>query len=186
MAAERCSCVESLGCKPSLKRLTEVVRSVNNNFFLSDSSKSALQFRAVQFSHSVVSDYVRPHGPQHARPPCLITNPWSLLKLMTIESVMPSNHLILCRPLLFLPSIFPSITVFSNESTLRIRWPKCGRFNFMIRPSKEHPGLISLGWTGWISLQSKGLSGVFSNTTVQKHQFSGTQLSSQSNSHIHT
>ena len=115
-----------------------------------------------------------------------VTNTQSLLKLMSIESVMPSNHLILCRPLLLLPSIFPSIRVFSNESALRIRWPKYWNFSFNISPSNEHPGLIPLGWTGWISLKSKGLSRVFSNTTVQKHQFFSTQLSSQSNSHIHT
>ena len=99
-------------------------------------------------------------------------------QLMSIESVMPSNHLILCRPLLLLPSIFPSIRVFSNESALCIRCPKYYSFSFSISPSNEHPGLIlQPGWTGWISLQSKGLSRVFSNTTVQKHQFFGTQLS---------
>ena len=79
-----------------------------------------------------------------------------------------------------------SIRVFSNESILRFRWPKYWGFSFSISPSNEYSGLISLGWTGWISLQSKGLSRVFSNTTVQKHQFFGAQLSSQSNSHIHT
>ena len=115
-----------------------------------------------------------------------ITNSQSLPKLMSIESVMPSNHLILYRPFLLLPSIFPSIRVFSNESALHIKWPKYWSFSFSISPSNEHPGLIPSGWTGWISLQSKGLSRVFSNTTVQKHQFFSTQLSSQSNSHIHT
>ena len=102
---------------------------------------------------------------------------------MSIESVMPSSHLILCRPLLLLPPIPPSISVFSNESTLHMRWPKYWSFSFSISPSDEHPGLISSGWTGWISLQSKGLSRVFSNTIDQKHQFFGAQLSSQSNSH---
>ena len=97
----------------------------------------------------------------------------------------PSNHLILCHPLLLLPPIFPNIRVFSSESVLRIRWPKYWRFSFNISPSNEHSGLISLGWTGWISLQSKGLSRVFSNTTVQKHQFFGAQPSLWSNSHIH-
>ena len=115
-----------------------------------------------------------------------ITNSWSLVRLMSIESVMPSSHLILCRPLLLLPPIPPSIRIFSNESTLHMRWPKYWSFSFSIIPSKEHPGLISFRWTGWISLQSKGLSRVFSNTTVQKHQFFGAQPSSQSNSHIHT
>ena len=115
-----------------------------------------------------------------------ISNSWSLLKLVSIESVMPSNHLILCHPLLLLPSILPSIRVFSNESALHIRWPKNWSFSFNISPSNEHPGLISLGWTGWISLQSKGLSRAFSNTAVQKHQFIGIQPSLWSNSHIHT
>ena len=115
-----------------------------------------------------------------------ITISRSSLKLTSTESVMPSSHLILCHPLLLLPLIPPSIRVFSNESTLRTRWPKYWSFSFSISPSKEHPGLISWEWTGWISLQSKGLSRVFSNTTVQKHQFFSTQPSSQSNSHIHT
>ena len=115
-----------------------------------------------------------------------ITNSRSLLKPMSIESVMPSNHLFLCRPLLLLPPIPPSLRDFSNYSTLLVRWTKYWSFSFSISPSNEHPGLISFRWTGWISLQSKGLSRVFSNTTVQKHQFLGTQLSSQSSSHIHT
>ena len=115
-----------------------------------------------------------------------ITNSQSSLRLTSIESVMPSSHHILCRPLLFLPPIPPSIRVFSNESTLLMRWPKYWSFSFSISPSNEHADWSPLGWTGWISLQSKGLSGVFSNTTVQKHQFFSIQLSSQSNSHIHT
>ena len=115
-----------------------------------------------------------------------ITNSWSSLKLMSIESLMPSSHLILCHPLLLLPPIPPSIRVFSSESTLRMRWPKNWSFIFSISPSKEHPGLSPLERTGWISLQSKGLSRVFSNTTVPNHPFFGAQLSSQSNSHIHT
>ena len=103
-----------------------------------------------------------------------ITNSQSLPKPISIESVMPSNLLILCHPLLLLPSIFPSIRVFSNESALRIRWPKYCSFSFNISPSNEHPGLISfrMDW-----LQSKGLSTAFSNTIVQKHQFFGTPLS---------
>ena len=112
-----------------------------------------------------------------------VTNSWSLLKLffLSIESVMPSNHLILCCPLL-LPSVFPSIRLFSSESVFHIRWPKFWSFGFSISPSNEYSGLISFR----ISLQSKGLSRVSSNTTVQKHQFFGAQLSSQSNFHIHT
>ena len=114
-----------------------------------------------------------------------ISNSLSLLKLRSIKSVMPSNHLILCHPLLLLPSILPSIRVFSKESVLHIRWPNYWSFSFNISPSNEYSGLISLGWTGWISLQSKGLSRVFC-TTVQKHQFFGTQLSLWSNFHVHT
>ena len=87
---------------------------------------------------------------------------------MTIESVMPSNHLILCFSLLLLPSIFPSMRVFSNQSVLRIRWPKYWSFSFSVSPSSEYSGLISFRIDWWISLQSRELSGVFSDTTVQK------------------
>ena len=103
----------------------------------------------------------------------------SLLKLMSIVSMMPSNHLILCHPLLW-SSIFPVIRVFSNESVLCIRWPKYWSFSFSISSSHEYSGLISLRMTGLISLQSKGLS----NTTVQKHQFFSAQPF-WSSSHIH-
>ena len=120
------------------------------------------------------------------QPSLPITKSQSSLRLTSIESVMPSSHLILCCPLLLLPLIPPSIRVFSNESTLRMRWPKYWSFSFNIIPSKEIPGWSPSEWTGWISLQSKGLSRVFSSTTVQKHQFFGTQPSSQSNSRIHT
>ena len=113
-----------------------------------------------------------------------VTNSRSLLKLMSIESVMPSNHLTLHHPLLLPPSTFPSNRVFSNESALHIRWPKYWSFSFSLSACNEY--WFPLGWTGWISLQSKGLSRVFSNTTVQKHQFFCTQLSLWSNSHIHT
>ena len=98
-----------------------------------------------------------------------------LLKLTSIESVMPSNHLILCCPLLLLPSTFPSIRVISSESAPCIRWPKC--WSFSISPSNEYSELISLGLIGLIPLLSKGLSRGFSNTTIQKHQFCGTQPS---------
>ena len=109
-----------------------------------------------------------------------------LAQTMSIKSVMPSNHLILCRPLSLLPSIFPSISVFSNESVLHFRWPKYWSFSFSISPSVNIQDWFPLGWTGLISLQSKGLSRVFSNTTVQKHQFLGAQPSLGFNSHIHT
>ena len=101
-----------------------------------------LKSYSVQFSLSVVSDSLKPHEPQHARTPCPSPT-LSPPKPMSIELVMPSNHLILCHPLLLLPSMFPSIRVFSNESTLRIRWPKYWSFSFNISPSNEHPGLIS-------------------------------------------
>ena len=115
-----------------------------------------------------------------------ITNSQGSPRLTSIESVMPSSHLILCRPLLLLPPIPPSIRVFSNQSTLRMKWPKYWSFSFSIIPSKEIPGLISFRMD-WLDLLAvKGLSSVFSNTTVQKHQFFGAQPSSQSNSHIHT
>ena len=100
-----------------------------------------------------------------------ITNSWSLFKPMSIESVMPFKHPILYHPLLLLPSVFPSIKVFSNESGLCIRWPKYWSFSFNISLPMNIQDWSLLGWTGWISLQSKGLSRVFCNTTVQKHQF---------------
>ena len=116
-----------------------------------------------------------------------ITSSRHLLKLMSIESVMPSNHLILCRPLLLPPSIFPSIRVFSNGSGLPIWGPQYWNFSFSISPSSVNPlGLISfrMDWLDLLAVQ--GLSRVFFNTTVQKHQFFSTQLSSQSNSQIYT
>ena len=107
-----------------------------------------------------------------------ITNSQSLLKPMSIESVMPSSHLILCRPLLLLPRVLPSIRVFSSESALRMRWPKYWSFSFNISPSNEHPGLISfrMDWLNLLVVQ--GTLKSLSNTTVQKHQFFGAQLSS--------
>ena len=99
----------------------------------------------------------------------------SLLKLLSIESVMPSNHLIFCRPLLLLPSIFPSIRVFSNQLALHIRWPKYWSFSFNISPSNAYSGLISFRIDWFDLLTVKELSKVFSNTPVHKHQFFGTQ-----------
>ena len=140
-----------------------------------------------QFSHSVVSDSLRPHESQHARPPCPSTTPgvhsdsrplsqWCHRAISS--SVIPFSS---CPQ-----SLLASGRVFSNESALRIRWPKYWSFNFNISLPMNTQDWSTLGWTGWISLQSKGLSRVFSNTTVQKHQFFGAQLSSHSNSHIHT
>ena len=108
-------------------------------------------FSSVQFSRSVVSDSLQPHKLQHARPPCPSPTPGVHSKLMSIESVMPSSHLILCRPLLLLPPIPPRIRVFPNESTLHIRCPKYWSFSFSIIPSKEHPGLISFRMN-WLDL----------------------------------
>ena len=110
----------------------------------------------------------------------------SLFKFISIETVMLSYHLIFCCPFILWPSIFPSIRVFSNELTLCIRWPKNWTFSCSISPSNEYSGLISFRMHCWISLQSKGLSRVSSNTTVQKNQFFLTQISLWSNSHICT
>ena len=106
-----------------------------------------------------------------------ITISWSSLKLTSIESVMPSSHLILCRPLFLLLPIPLSIRVFSNESILRMRWSKYWRFSLASFLPKNTQGWSPLEWTGWISLQFKGLSRVFSNTTVQKYQFFSAKLS---------
>ena len=109
---------------------------------------------SVQFSHSVVSDSATPWTTAH-QASLSITNSQSSPKFMSIESVMPSSHLILCRPLLLLPSIFPSIRVFSNESALRIRWPKYWSFSFNISPFNEHSGLISfrMDWLDLLAVQ---------------------------------
>ena len=139
-------------------------------FFTFPNTQILCLFSSVQFSHS---------DPWTAA--CQvsqsITNSLSLPKLMSIESVMPPNYLILCHPLLLPPSMFASIKVFSNESILHIRWPNIG---FSVSASVLPMNIqywFHLGLTGWISLQSKGLSRVFSNTTVRKHQFFGAQLS---------
>ena len=132
----------------------------------------------VHFSHSVVSDSVTPWTAT-CQASLSITNFQSLLKFISIKPVMPSNHLVLCHPLL-LPSIFPSIRVFSNESALCIGWPEY--WSFSISPSNEYSGLISFRIDWFDLFLSKGLSRVFSNTTVQKHQFLGSQASLWSNS----
>ena len=139
---------------------------------------SYFQFSSVQ-SLSCVLLFATPWTPAH-QASLSITNSWSLFRFMSIESVMPSNQLILCHPLLLLSSIFPSIRVFSNESALRIRWPKYWSFSFNISPSNDHPGLISfrMDWLDLLVVQGT-LSRVFSNTTVQKHQFFSTQVALQ-------
>ena len=127
-----------------------------------------LQFSSLWFSQSVLSAL---------QASLSITNSWSSLKLMSIESVMPSNHLILCRPLLLLPSIFPSIRVFSSESILHIRWPKYWSFSLSIGPSNEYSGLISfrMDWLDLLAVQGtlKSLLQYHSS----KDQFFDTQLS---------
>ena len=136
---------------------------------------SSVQFSSVQ-SLSRVRPFVTPWTA--ARQASLsITNSQSSLKLMSTESVMPSNHLILCHPLLLPPSIFPSIRVFSNESVLVSGGQSIGvSASTSVLPMNTQDW-FPLGWTGWTSLQSKGLSRVFSNTTVQKHQFFSNQFS---------
>ena len=136
-------------------------------------------------SLSRVQHFVTPWTAAH-QASMSITNSQSLPKLMSIESVMPSNHLILCFPLLLLPSIFPSIRVFSKESVLRIRWPKYWNFSFSISPSNEHSGLISfrIDWFDLLAVQGalkSLLQQHSSRASILRHQ-----LSSQSNSHIHT
>ena len=116
-------------------------------------SFSSVQFSSVQ-SLSRVQLFTTPWTPVHQASLC-ITNSWSSPKLMSIELVMPSNHLILCFPLLLLPSIFPSIRIFSNELALRIRWPKYWSFSFKVSPSNEHSGLISfrMDWLDLLAVQ---------------------------------
>ena len=115
-----------------------------------------------------------------------ITNSWSLTKLMSIELVMPSNHIILCGLLLLLPSIFPSIRVFSKESALHIRWQKYWNFSFSISPFNEYSGLISFRIDQLDLLAVQGTLKSLLQHHSSKHQFFSSQLSSQSNSHIHT
>ena len=143
-----------------------------NNSIMHDNKKS----QNLLFSHSNL--WIFTTSQTAARQASLFfTISWILLKLMSIESVMPPNNLILCNPLLFLLSIFPSIRVFSNESALCIRWPKYWSFSFSISPSNEYSRLISfrIDWFGLFSVQGT-LQRAFSNTTIQKHLFSGVQL----------
>ena len=112
---------------------------------------------SVQFSGSIMSESLQPHGRAACQVSLSITNSQSLLKLMSIKSVMPSNHVILCHPLLLLPSIFPSIRVFSNESVLHLRWPEHGSFNFCISPFSEYSELISFR-IDWFDLKTIALT----------------------------
>ena len=151
-------------------------------FRLPCSSGPIYDLSSVQFSCSVMSDSLRPHGRQHARPLCPSPTP---PKLMSIESVMPSNHLILCHPLLLLPSIFPSIRAFSNESALCIRGPKYWSFSFNTSPSNEHSGLISfrMDWLDLLAVQGT-LKSLLQHHSSKPSIFQRSAL--WSNSHIHT
>ena len=137
---------------------------------------------SVQLNRSVVSDSATPSIAAH-QASLPINNSQSPAKPMPTELVMPSNHLILCGPLLLLPSIFPSIGVFSNEAALRTRWPKYWSFSFSISPANEHPGLISfrMDWLDLLAVQ-----GTLKSLLQSKASIFGAQLSSQSNSHMHT
>ena len=141
---------------------------------------------SVQFSRSVIPDSLQPPWTAAGQAFLSITNSRSPPKPMSIELVMPSRYLILCRLLLLLPSIFPSIRVFSNESALCIRWSKNWSFSFNNSPSNEHPGLISfrIDWLHLLTIQGTLKSLLQHHSS--KHQFFSAQLYSQSNSHIHT
>ena len=131
---------------------------------------------SVQFSHSAMSNSATPWTAAH-QASLSITSSQSMFKLMCIESVMSSNHFILCHPFLLPPSIFPSITVFSNKSVLHTRWPKYWSFNFSISPSKDYSELISfrIDWLALLAVQ--GTLKIFSNTIIKKHQFFSAQPS---------
>ena len=136
-----------------------------------------VQIRSDPISRSVVSKSLRPHESQHARPSCPSPSPRVHSNSTSIESVMPSSHLILCRPLLLPPPIPPSIRSFPMSLLFAWGGQSTGVSALASFLPKNTQGWSPLEWTGWISLQSKGLSRVFSNTTVQKHQFFGAQLS---------
>ena len=139
-------------------------------------------FSSVQFSHSVVSNSLRPHESQHARPPCPSPTP-GVHSNSSIESVMPSSHLFLCHPLLVLPLIPPSIWVFFNESTLRMRWPKYWSFSFSNSSSKEHPGLISFR-IDWLDLLAVQRTLTFKYSQFSYSPIMNTQLTSIHNVHV--
>ena len=150
--------------------------------------KKTTTFSTSQFSSVTQSCLTLCHpmpGLQHARP-LSITNSCSIPKLLSIEPVMSSNHLILCHPLLLPPSIFPSTRLFSNESVLHIRWPKYWNFNFSISPSNEYSGLMSfwIDWSDLVAIQGT-LKSLFQHHSSKASIF-GAQLSLYSNSHIHT
>ena len=149
----------------------------------------AWRFLCIEFSsiqRSVVSDSLRPHCTAACQASLSIINSRSLLKFMSIELVMPSNHLIHYHPLLLLPSIFPSIKVFSNESVLHIRWPKYQSFSFSISPSNEYSGLISFRMDQLDFLAVQGTLKSLFQTIMWNHQFFSAQPSLWSNDHVWT
>ena len=178
------TCGEAENTKPSNLDFVFLLCHLAHSLGFYGNGVIQVQFSSLPFSH--VRLFATPWTAAHQASQS-ITNSQSLLKLMSIKSVIPSNHLILCHPLLLLPSIFLSIWVFSNESVLCIRWPKYWSFSFSTQwwnlfiPMNTQ-GWFPLGLIGLISLQSKGRSRVFSNTTVQKHQFFNAQPSLWSNS----
>ena len=153
---------------------------------LEHSLTSYTKINSVQFSRSVVSDSLRPHESQHTRPPCPSPTPGVYPNSHTASQWCHPANLILCCPLLLLPPIPPSIRVFLTSQLFAWGGQSTEVSALASVLPENTQGWSPLGWTVWISLQSKGLSRVFSSTTVQRHQFFGTQLSSQSNSHIHT
>ena len=162
-------------CPKDLNQFVTICGSFQGLWIMLRVGQTGLGLVSVQFSRSVVYNSATPLTAVH-QASLSITNSRSPPKPMSIESVMPFSRLLLCRPLLLLPSLFPSIRVFSNESALHIRWPSIG-VSASTSVLSMNTQDWSLGWTGRISLQSKGLSRVFSNTTVQKDQFFGAQLS---------
>ena len=171
-------------------RIAIIKKSANNKCWIGCREKGTHGlFSSVQFSSvAQLCPTLRPHESQQARPPCPSPTPGVYSNSCPLSQWCHPNSSSSVIPFSpHLPSFPEFFPVFSNESSLCMRWPKYWSFSFSISPSNEQPGLIwsPLGWTGWISLQSKGLSSVSSYITVQNHQFFSAQLSSQSNSHIH-
>ena len=164
-------------CNPQDHKKSDTIKWLNNNKYV------FIQFGTVQFSHSVVSNSLKPRGLQKARPPCPSPTPRVYSNSCPLSQWC---HLILCCPLLPPPSMFSSIRVFSNESVLCTGGQSMGVSASTSELPMNTQDWCPLGWTGWISLQSKRLSKAFSNTTVQKHQFFGARPSIYSNTHIHT
>ena len=163
-------------CPKDLNQFVTICGSFQGLWIMLRVGQTGLGLVSVQFSRSVVYNSATPLTAVH-QASLSITNSRSPPKPMSIESVMPFSRLLLCRPLLLLPSLFPSIRVFSNESALHIRWPSIGASASASVLPVNIQDWFPLGWTGWSCSPRDGLSGVFSNTTVEKYQFFSTQLS---------